>query len=508
VRTRTLRRVVLLIAVLAGSLAAAQDSSAGVWLPDSLKEWLPGLERIHAGDEAGFDWILKLHRERPEDACGYYLAVQGYLNYELGSPDEEERNEVGRELLDQGLDLDEAPPEDLASRFCRGAMHGVRAEQRVKQGSYVGAAFDGKKMRRIMLDLIGERPDFADCKFWLGTYNYYAAVLPKYIKFFRTLLFLPAGDRDQGIAYLEESTRESIVERYNAHWVLSYVYDEQKRPEDKRTLLQEFHAAYPDDVGAANALARDHASAEPHETEQGVEVLQRFIDRIEAVERSGVDPRLVDARYALGRIYARSYDYENALPELRQALELGRDDEGQELRVGQRLISTLNLAGLHTEAVELFRALEQRYPEASAQEDLNREAFKYDEASSRLALALVPAKRLVREGKIAEAEARYKELLREHDEDAQIHLFMAEMYFQEEQWSRSEARFNKVAQLAPETPTFAILFTKIRLGQIYDLTDRRGAAKKHYRIVRDTAGPYKSYVRAAEYYLKNRYSNE
>ena len=139
---------------------------------------------------------------------------------------------------------------------------------------------------------------------------------------------------------------------------------------------------------------------------------------------------------------------------------------------------------------------------------MNREAFKYNEASSRLALALVPAKRLVWEGKIAEAEARYKELLREHDGDAQIHLFMAEMYFQEEQWSRSEARFNKVAQLAPETPTFAILFTKIRLGQIYDLTDRRGAAKKHYRSVRDTAGPYKSYVRAAEYYLKNRYSNK
>ena len=83
---------------------------------------------------------------------------------------------------------------------------------------------------------------------------------------------------------------------------------------------------------------------------------------------------------------------------------------------------------------------------------------------------------------------------------------MAEMYFGEEQWSRSEARFRKVAELAPEKPTFAVSFTQIRLGQICDLTDRRSDAKKHYRKARDTAGPYKRYARAAEHFLKNRYS--
>jgi len=489
------------------ALAATPAASAASWVPEALQAWQPGLEMIHAGrEEAGFEWILKRQREHPEDACGYYLAVQGYLNYDLGGPDKQQRDALGEQFLERGLDLDEASPGDVARRFCRGALYGTRAAHRVDQGSYVGAAFDGKKMRRVMLDLVQEHPDFVDCRFWLGTYDYYAAVLPNFIKFFRTLLFLPKGDRDRGIAELDEASRLGSLEKYNAHWVLSGVYDEQKQPEQKQQILQRFHAAYPDNVGAARALAQHLALAEPRELQQGVEILRQFIERLEATEGSHVLPRLFDSRFALGRIYFRGHDYEPALSELREALRLGGDDERRALQAGELLISTLNVSGRHAEALEIFREMQGRYPEAQRLETLEREAFEYDEASSRLSLSLAPAKRLAWAGKTEEAEARYKELLREHDGDPQIHLFMAEMYFGDEQWTRSEARFRKVAELAPEMPTFAVSFTEIRLGQICDLTDRRSEAKKHYRKARDTAGPYKRFARAAEHFLKNRYS--
>jgi tetratricopeptide (TPR) repeat protein len=504
VRTsRTSRLIGFSFVVAVRFAASAQEQPVEAWVPEALSAWRPGLEMIYAGrEDAGFEWILERHRQRPEDPCGYYFAAQGYLNYDLGSPDWEERNTLGRELLDQGLELDDS---DAASRFCKGAMYGVRAERRVAEGGYLGAAFDGKKMRRVMLDLLEEQPAFVDCQFYLGVYDYYAAVLPKYIKFFRTLLFLPSGDRDRGIAELDEATRRGVLEKYNAHWVLSGVYDEQEQPDKKRELLQRFHEAYPDDVDTARSLAENLALVEPQELERGVEVLQEFIQRLEGTGSQG-NPQRVDLLYALGRVFARSYDYERARPELREALTLGRDDEQRALRVGELLISTLNVSGRHAEAVEIFHDLEQRYPEAGRLESLKREAFEYDEASSRLALLIVPAQRLVWEGKIEDAEAKYKELLREHDGAAQIHLFMAEMYFDEKQWPRSEARFNKVAELAPETPTFMVSFTQIRLGQICDLTDRRKDAKKHYRVARDTAGLYKNYARAAEYFLKNRYT--
>jgi len=494
------------LAVLLGSAASAQEPPPEPWLPEALSAWMPGLEMIWTGrSDAGFEWILDRHRQRPEDPCGYYFAAQGYLNYELGSPDEEERDSLGREMLDRGLDLDDG---DVASRFCKGAMHGVRAEQRVSKGSYLGAAFDGKKMRRVMLDLLEEQPALVDCQFYLGVYDYYAAVLPKYIKFFRTLLFLPSGDRERGIAELDEATRRGILERYNAHWVLSSVYDQEQQPDETRTLLRRFHETYPDDVGATTALAWNLALVEPREPEAGVAVLQESIRRLEAGERSQSAAQRVDLRFALGQIHARSFDYEQAVPELSEALALGRDDERQALRAGELLISTLNQSGRHAEAVEIFHDLERSYPEAGRMESLRREAFEYDEASSRLASLIAPVRRLAWEGKIEEADARYRELLREHDGAAQIHLFMGEMYFGEEQWPRSEARFNKVAELAPATPTFAVSFTQIRLGQICDLTDRRSDAKKHYRMARDTAGPYESYARAAKHFLKNRYTRD
>ena len=266
---RTRRRPGLSLALIMGSVAVAHAGPP--WTPDALREWQPGVEMIHAGrQEEGFEWILERQRQRPEDPCGYYLAAQGYLGDDLGSPDEEERVSLGKQLLEQGLGLDNGPPGDVARRFCKGAMYGVRAAQRVENGGYLGAAFDGKKMRRTMLDLLKEHPDFVDCKFWLGTYNYYAAVLPKYIKFFRTLLFLPSGDRDRGIAQLEEATRRGVFEKYNAHWVLSGVYDEQEQPGKKLELLERFNVAYPADVGAARELAQNLALAEPRELEKGV----------------------------------------------------------------------------------------------------------------------------------------------------------------------------------------------------------------------------------------------
>jgi len=329
--SRTRRLIVLSFVVVVGSAASAQERPVEAWVPEALSAWLPGLEMIHSGQEdAGFEWILDRHGQRPEDPCGYYLAAQGYLNYDLGSRDEEERDSLGRQLLDQGLDLDDG---DVASRFCKGAMYGVRAERRVTQGSYLGAAFDGKKMRRVMLDLLEEQPAFVDCKFYLGVYDYYAAILPKYIKFFRTLLFLPSGDRDRGIAELDEATRRGVLEKFNAHWVLSGVYDEQGQPDKKRELLRRFHEAYPDDVSAARSLAYNLALTEPREPGPGVEILQEFIQRLEGTEGPQADRKRVDLLYALGRIYTRSYDYEQARPELREALALGRDDERQALRV-------------------------------------------------------------------------------------------------------------------------------------------------------------------------------
>ena len=462
---------------------------------------------IHSGrEEEGFEWILSRQRQRPDDACGYYLAAQGYLSSDLGSPDEEERNSLGQQLLEQGLDLNYGSHDDVARRFCRAAMYGVRAAQRVMDGGYVGAAFDGKKMRRTMLDLLEEHPDFTDCKFWLGTYDYYAAILPKYIKFFRTLLFLPNGDRERGIAELDEATRRGVFEKYSAYWVLSGVHDEQEQPDKRQALLERFHAAYPDDVGAAGELAQNLAFAKPPELEQGVAILQQFIERLEASEGSHVRLRLFDLRYALGRIYLRSHEYERARPELEEALALGRDDERNALRAGELLISGLNVSGRHAEALEEFSELEALYPEAERLESLKRKVNEYDEASSRLALAVAPARQLVLEGKIDEAETKYQELLRQHNGAAQIQFWIAEMYFGDEQWTRAEARYRKVVEQAPQMPTFAAPFTHIRLGQICDLTNRRREAKQHYRTARDTAGHYERFVTFAEHFLKNRYS--
>jgi hypothetical protein len=89
-----------------------------------------------------------------------------------------------------------------------------------------------------------------------------------------------------------------------------------------------------------------------------------------------------------------------------------------------------------------------------------------------------------------------------------VHLWLAELLFGERRWAQAEARYREIAELAPEMPKFIAPFTALRLGQICDLTDRRGEAKRHYTRARDLAGDYDRYVSAAEFLLKNRYGGE
>jgi tetratricopeptide (TPR) repeat protein len=485
---------------------SAQDLRAESWMPQTLAEWKTGLDMVHQGrHEEGLGWVLARQGERSDDICGDYFAALLYLEYELGGSDEVQSKELGMQHLERGLNRKYA--DDVGSRFCRGALRGLRSSQRVQDGSYVGAAFDGKKMRRIMLDLMDEYPSCVDCKFWLGVYDYYAAVLPRYIKFFRTFLFLPKGDAVRGIAELEEASRRGTFDRYNAHWVLSGIYQEEENPDARRDVLQRLTAAYPDDVDAASALARNYSQVEPRDPDGGTAIMERLIARLEGIEDDYARRRLVDARYDLGRLYSRSYRTEDAVPEFREALLLASGDQRQELRVGEGLIRTLNVTGRHAEAVNLFGELERRYPEADLR-TLRREAGAFDAETSREMRELLPARRLAWNDEIDEAEALYKRLLAEHGGSPQIHFWLAELYFGKQRWTESEARFKRVAEQAPDMPTYAVPFTQLRLGQIADTTDRRGEAKDYYRRARDDAGDYDRFRSAAEHFLKNRYSGD
>ena len=162
----------------------AELPRAEAWIPDSLAHWLEGITLLHEAEaEKAVDWFEAKRHESPGDPCAHYFVAMAYEEFGFG---QDEGKPTWEELIDRGLEAaDELDTDEPGARYCEGALYGLRAENRVQRGKYLGAAYDGKRFRRIMLDLEEEHPDFVDTLFWIGTYEYAADVLPGHIKFFK-----------------------------------------------------------------------------------------------------------------------------------------------------------------------------------------------------------------------------------------------------------------------------------------------------------------------------------
>jgi len=495
------------ICVLFLSAAPTIHAESDAWLPASLATWVDGMELFHSGrPDEGLEWILERRRERPEDPCGYFFEATAYADYDVGDLSRDERAERNRDLIEKGLKMLERPGDDAAARYCRAALYGRRSRERLERNSYLAGAYDAKRMRKQMRALIADHPEFSDCRFWLGAYDYYADVIPTYIKFFRTLLFLPKGDRERGIEQLEEASRHGVLERYNAHWTLHDAYGIEKRTSDQREVLERFRVAFPDDVSVVMQLAWDLFGERPPARERAVALHREAMEHLEGAQGSHV-PRLVfRLSHSLGRLHLRDVEPQAAVDVLTTAIESARGRERDELAVAGTLARALIQTGDHAAATALFESLSQRYPDADDLSDVRQRVREFDDRTSRLDADMLPALRLVRDLKTEEAEQAFRELLERHPADPYIYFRWAEMYFTENRYVAAESLYRKIVDAGPAKPDFLMPGATLRLGQVYDVTDRRREAKSSYRRVREIAGDYDGIVRAAGFFLDNAYS--
>jgi TolA-binding protein len=382
----------------------------------------------------------------------------------------------------------------------------MRAVARIENGKFLGGAMDGKRFRSIMLDLAGEHPDFVDTGFWIGVYEYGADVLPGYIKFFKRLLFLPGGSRDRGFELLEDVAARGILDRFNAHYMLDSFYAEQGRQEDRRQILERFVAAYPDYPWAAVMLAWSYAGRERPDFERAIRLHAEMVTRIEAREGPGGEKLLYELRLDLGRLYQSALDHRKAAEILRPLHEAARGDEERETSSAYYLVISLNRIGQHDEAVKIFEDVETRYPEANLIGPLRTVAEQFDTASGEVYEATIPARVLARDDKPQEAEAAFRESLRQYPGHPEIHFRMGEFYMGAERYAKAEAHFLRAVADEPAHPSYVAPYGRLVLGQICDLTDRRREAKDHYRLAKESAGGYDGVRRAAKHFLKSPYT--
>ena len=113
-------------------------------------------------------------------------------------------------------------------------------------GHYYSAGVDGVAAGKHLERALEIDPELIDAKVPLGTLRYYAAIAGKYVKIVSWLWFVPKGDRELGLAYLEQARKDADLFRFDAELTLSsaYMYIEEE-PERAQPVLLEMVARNP-----------------------------------------------------------------------------------------------------------------------------------------------------------------------------------------------------------------------------------------------------------------------
>ena len=184
----------------------------------------------------------------------------------------------------------------LPSRIVRAA----RCSGACFRGQRVAAARDGNRIRVALERALSLDPTLEDAYFGVGLYHYYAAVAPAAAKLLRLLLFLPGGNRAQGLREMLQAREHGELLRgeadYQLHWL--YLWYEQQ-PARALELLQSLDARYPSNPIFLRRIAQvqdeylhDHAAS--------AAAWQALLDRAEARHVEAGELAEMDARIGLG----------------------------------------------------------------------------------------------------------------------------------------------------------------------------------------------------------------
>jgi hypothetical protein len=102
-------------------------------------------------------------------------------------------------------------------------------------------------MKKYAERLIEKEPKYYEAYYLTGSFNYFADVLPSHLKFLRSLLFLPGGDRRAGLKQLIIAYQKGNLVSEEAGRTLALVYTYyEKRPDYGTEMCDNLLSRYPE----------------------------------------------------------------------------------------------------------------------------------------------------------------------------------------------------------------------------------------------------------------------
>jgi tetratricopeptide (TPR) repeat protein len=213
-----------------------------------------GFEHNYVGDyEAAnrvWDALASLYPYHPAAAVHRIDTLYWLLSYDEASTlHDVEIIAHGERALTESDALIEQMPNSADAHFYRGQALIHLARMDVMRGRYMSAGTYGEKGRVSLERALEIDPTLTEVKYPLGIYYFYAARLPGIARMMSWLWFVPKGDGQTGLRYLEEAARDGGLFATASELTLAGIYfDFEDEPQKTLAIVNAFTAHYPRNV--------------------------------------------------------------------------------------------------------------------------------------------------------------------------------------------------------------------------------------------------------------------
>jgi tetratricopeptide (TPR) repeat protein len=452
---------------------------------------LAGYQQFHAGDTDGAQqYFARLVASRPADLSarlGELVVLEERARTDASLEREFERK-IDAFLADTERRYSRSSADDDAL-FHLSAGYLLRAQYRVtRDKGMFGAARDGAKMKRFAETYLARHPEHGDAYLAPGLYNYFVDLAPAFVRVIRTFLFLPSGNRAEGLKQIERAYRDGSYFSFVAGLALTEIYGTfEARPGDGIGIGERLARQYPDNPTPHLALASLYMSPAVENYAAAADRYQAVIDQEDRRRETRVAG--YQARFGLANARFRQWRLEDAIGVLPPAIDA--DPAKFRSIAPNALLQRANFRALlhDPRAVDDARRVrsDPRWKDwhDSADELISWIEKRRASGESAVYAALVPANLLAAERKWDEAAASYERLRQQYPNDVQVRFRLGYLALLRGDLDRA------IADLTPATthrasPTWLQAQALLHIGRAHDLGGRRPDAIRFYeRIVDD-----------------------
>jgi hypothetical protein len=385
-------------------------------------------------------------------------------------------------------------PRRAEAWFYKGGAYGARVQFRVLRDEPLSAARDGTEARDSLERALKLNKGLFDAHFGIGLYKYYADVAPTLAKMVRWLLFLPGGDRVEGLREMLEAKNRGALLGGEADYQLHLIYLwYEESAATALEIVRGLRARYPRNPLFVSRVAiiedvyfHDHAAS--------LATYQTLLDQARLGQVNEAQNAQVVARLGLASELDHLFETDEAVVELRRVMA-GRSPVpfGAQARASLALGRAQERMGARPNAVVSYRsALEfARREGLSALADEAREAIRQPAQPGPAADAYrmgLQGWRHVQRGELEQAAPLLTRARELDPTDPVIEFRYAKLLAARDESEDALQSFERVIGWVPAAPPTFRADACLEAGRILEEQKQFSAAAERYRAASRMAG--------------------